>query len=41
MQRIPEILETKYLSSIFPGNSSEEKLVVKPLEDQFKTSRRS
>ena len=35
----PEILENKiYVSSIFPGNSAEdvEKLVVKPLEDQFK-----
>ena len=35
----PEILENKiFVSSIFPGNSSEdvEKLVVKPLEDQFK-----
>ena len=35
----PEILENKiYISSIFPGNSAEdvEKLVVKPLEDQFK-----
>ena len=35
----PEILENKiYVSSIFPGNSSEdvEKLVIKPLEDQFK-----
>ena len=36
----PEILENKiFISSIFPGNSAEdvEKLVVKPLEDQFKT----
>ena len=35
----PEILENKiFVSSIFPGNSSEdvEKLVIKPLEDQFK-----
>ncbi|MBC7524981.1 MAG: efflux RND transporter permease subunit [Flavobacterium sp.] len=35
----PEILENKiFISSIFPGNSAEdvEKLVVKPLEDQFK-----
>ena len=35
----PEILENKiFISSIFPGNSSEdvEKLVIKPLEDQFK-----
>ena len=35
----PEILENKiFVSSIFPGNSAEdvEKLVVKPLEDQFK-----
>ena len=35
----PEILENKiYVSSIFPGNSAQdvEKLVVKPLEDQFK-----
>ena len=35
----PEILENKiYITSIFPGNSAEdvEKLVVKPLEDQFK-----
>lgn len=35
----PEIIENKiYISSIFPGNSAEdvEKLVVKPLEDQFK-----
>jgi multidrug efflux pump len=38
-ENFPEILENKiYVSSIFPGNSSEdvEKLVVKPLEDQFK-----
>ncbi len=36
----PEILENKiFVSSIFPGNSSEdvEKLVIKPLEDQFKS----
>ncbi len=36
----PEIIENKiYISSIFPGNSAEdvEKLVVKPLEKQFKT----
>ena len=36
----PEILENKiFISSIFPGNSAEdvEKLVIKPLEDQFKT----
>jgi multidrug efflux pump len=35
----PEILENKiFVSSIFPGNSAEdvEKLVIKPLEDQFK-----
>jgi multidrug efflux pump len=35
----PEILENKiFVSSIFPGNSAQdvEKLVVKPLEDQFK-----
>ncbi len=35
----PEILENKiFISSIFPGNSAEdvEKLVTKPLEDQFK-----
>ena len=35
----PEILENKiFISSIFPGNSAEdvEKLVIKPLEDQFK-----
>ncbi len=35
----PEILENKiYVSSIFPGNSAQdvEKLVIKPLEDQFK-----
>lgn len=35
----PEILENKiYVSTIFPGNAAEdvEKLVVKPLEDQFK-----
>ena len=38
-ENFPEILENKiYVSSVFPGNSSEdvEKLVVKPLEDQFK-----
>ena len=38
-ENFPEILENKiYISSVFPGNSSEdvEKLVVKPLEDQFK-----
>ena len=35
----PEILENKiYVSTIFPGNAAEdvEKLVIKPLEDQFK-----
>lgn len=35
----PEIIENKiYVSSVFPGNSSEdvEKLVVKPLEDEIK-----
>lgn len=35
----PEIIENKiYISSIFPGNSAEdvEKLVIKPLEDNFK-----
>ncbi len=35
----PEIIENKiYISSVFPGNSSEdvEKLVVKPLEKEFK-----
>lgn len=35
----PEILENKiFISSVFPGNSAEdvEKLVIKPLEDQFK-----
>jgi multidrug efflux pump subunit AcrB len=35
----PEIIENKiYISSVFPGNSAEdvEKLVVKPLEKEFK-----
>jgi multidrug efflux pump len=38
-EAFPEVIENKiYISSVFPGNSAEdvEKLVVKPLEKQFK-----